>query len=501
MNDASPTIGAVFTPLQWGAWVVEEFGLREAWLEGKTILDPTCGEGHLLEALIFSALEKGVPAAELPLQRLFGIEQEAHFLEAFRTRIKKAYNIELPQSNLLHRNLLLEPVELRCDILLGNPPWCNFTDLPAPLKPLLKPIYQHYGMAGKSSELLLGNSRVDIAALVIAKSIKDHLNANGRALFFAPLSLLLGEGAHKNFRRFEVQGTRFRIESVHDFGAQQIFENVSARYALLNMRRDAEPVFPVPYFVRKRKTWEEMQARPFAALNDAWLIQATSGSRNAGSFERIALAQAAAPRQGINTGGANDVFIFNLLSENDDGSVTVKDARDRTHRLPARFVYPLLTSENFRDNDFTPHRYVLLPYEENGNALSSAALKKEPLLDAYLQEHRERLEARKGPLLRARIRQGCWWALFGVGAYNFAPYKIVWEAYGRSTFRPMLVEGRVQVNQSLQAYIPFYNKREARRMLKALKGKYVEEYLRAQSMSGTMNWAQPGKMRKLFELT
>ena len=40
---------------------------------------------------------------------------------------------------------------------------------------------------------------------------------------------------------------------------------------------------------------------------------------------------------------------------------------------------------------------------------------------------------------------------------------------------------------------------EAKRILGLLKDKRVEEYLLSLKMEGTMNWAQPGKIKKLVK--
>ena len=83
----------------------------------------------------------------------------------------------------------------------------------------------------------------------------------------------------------------------------------------------------------------------------------------------------------------------------------------------------------------------------------------------------------------------------------FAPYKIVWEAYGRNTFKPLLVFGRWQVNQSLQTYIPVWSKQEALELLEKLKNPVIEKYLLSMKMGKTMNWAQPGKIKKLLNVS
>ncbi len=94
-----------------------------------------------------------------------------------------------------------------------------------------------------------------------------------------------------------------------------------------------------------------------------------------------------------------------------------------------------------------------------------------------------------------------WWALLGVGPYNFAPYKIVWEAYGRKKFSPQIFEGQWQANQALQAFIPCDSEKEAKNILQKLENPVVEKILLSHRMEGTMNWAQPGKIKKLINFT
>lgn len=88
--------------------------------------------------------------------------------------------------------------------------------------------------------------------------------------------------------------------------------------------------------------------------------------------------------------------------------------------------------------------------------------------------------------------------MLGVGPYSFYPYKVIWEAYGRASFRPIIIPGHWQANQSLQAFIPLHSQIQAEVVCKSLGQRSVEAYLRSLRMEGTMNWAQPGKISKLI---
>jgi hypothetical protein len=102
-------------------------------------------------------------------------------------------------------------------------------------------------------------------------------------------------------------------------------------------------------------------------------------------------------------------------------------------------------------------------------------------------------------MISSWINKGYWWVMLGVGPYNFFPYKIVWEAYGKKTFNPIIVSNKWQANQSLQAFIPLKDMTEVETVIKQLKNPLIENYLLSLKMEGTMNWAQPGKIKKFIK--
>ena len=51
----------------------------------------------------------------------------------------------------------------------------------------------------------------------------------------------------------------------------------------------------------------------------------------------------------------------------------------------------------------------------------------------------------------------------------------------------------------MHAYCPCDTKEEAETLLEALNAKEIEDWLKSFSMDGTCNWAQPGKVAKIFD--
>ena len=493
--DTTLKIGDVFTPITAGKFAVEQFQIFQQWLDGASVFDPTMGKGNLLEALIEYGIEKGYQVEELPTSTLFGNELNTTYFKEAKANFIEKFGLNM-SSNFTNRDILdLNPK--RYDILLGNPPWQNFVDLPASYKEKIKPKFFEYDLVDGKQKLLLGGSRIDIAALIIQKSIKEHLTENGRAYFFMPLSLLLNDGAHSAFRTYRIQSTTFAIDSVYDFNNHSVFQGVATRYGLVSFQRDSTTKFPVDYFIFENSDWKKYSAQPLLHPKDPLSVLKVGAKNPLSNFEYIKLPKESKPRQGINTCGANAIYFFTEFKEIDSNTCLVNGGI----KLPTKYVQPLLTTSNFKEKSAIAQKWVLLPYSDAGKPLSFEEIQKEPDLLSYLHTHQSALSSRKGILIGSSIDKGLWWALMGVGVYNFMPYKVVWEAYGKNTFTPKIFKNDWQVNQSLQAYIPTSSLNEAKRIQKELKNPAIEAYLLSLRMEGTMNWTQPGKIKKFLRFS
>ncbi len=489
-------IGDVFTPPEWGAFAVEKFGVFEQWVKGASVFDPTMGTGNLLEALIDTGLKKGYTLDQLPTDRLFGNELNQTYHRQALTNFLEKYGWDM-SDQFSNEDILDFSNSRKFDVVLGNPPWINFVDLPDHYKTIVKSAFFEYDLVRDSRNLLLGGSRIDFAALVIQKSMLDFLTKEGNAYFFLPLSLLLNDGANQEFRTYCIGETHFAPKAVYDFNQYPAFKDISTRYGLVHFKRDAKANFPIPYFHMESNQWNETTARPIFHPHDPLSIQDPKQPDPLATFTPVQISKNSIPRQGINTCGANAVFFFDEYQQTNDSMCVVNGSI----QLPAEFVYPLLTSANFSSREIVAKKWVLLPYQQNGKPLTLKQLKAHSALYAYLLKHRQTLESRKGSLIGNWIQKERWWALLGVGPYNFSRHKVVWQAYGKKTFNPILVPERFQANQSLQAYMPFNSKKEANRVFRELRQPAVEAYLRSLRMEGTMNWAQPGKVKKLIRYT
>ncbi|MBI5485888.1 MAG: hypothetical protein HY905_01005 [Deltaproteobacteria bacterium] len=507
MTSIGTAIGQVFTPVDAAKRIASEHGVLEAWLRGATVLDPTAGDGSFLEALIELALERGIARARLPVQRLYAVERDEALLASFASRMRARFSLRLPDANLRAHDLFTLQDPPQADVLMGNPPWVNYVDLPETERARLRPLFHSCGLIRDPRRLLLGGSRIDLAALVIAWSIRHLLRHGGKAVFLAPLSLYLNDGAHEGFRRHVVDGVRYALREVWDHRGAPIFPGVATRYGLVTYERDAAARWPVPWREFAEDRWITQQAAPCGGEDGPLVVHDLGANAPTAKVTVQSDPDRAAwrPRQGVNTCGATDLFVFDRCTA--EGVMVVAENKVLGQvRLPRRYVLPLMTAETLRSGNRTPHRWILIPHDPvTGRPLERDAIDAMPDLALHLDAHAVRLRMRKGTMLGTHLRRGHWWALLGVGPYSYAPWRVAWEAFGRSTFRPALLDatddGPWQGNQALHAYIPVRDRAQGERVLRALAPEVIEPQLRAHRMEGTCNWAQPGRIARILALT
>lgn len=581
-------VGQVFTPLKWAETLITP-GLYDLWLDGASVFDPTGGRGHLLEAFVSRAVKNRHAVTDDMLSRLCMTEIDPRCIEEFHARMHARYGISMPAGAAVEADFLLGLGDESCtgrsstvgrfDVIVGNPPWINFADIPdrpPGYKERLKPLFLRYGLLDDARAALWGGSRVDLAALVLVKALVDHLKApagdpvagpggagNGpaaprgqsaqrgqgesdaqagrrdiRAGFFLPLSLFRNEGAHNTFRRLLAdRDFPLAVERIEDITAAKAFDRVHTRYAMVHFRTRASgeaAVHDSPSAVIRHHPDRQESSGEMCSGRHASTEQGHSPDHDPlpGDTPSVpTLPVSAKPRQGVNTCGANAVFMFGpedlpdiekdllfplidrgmfrldsasglsadeVIDAGTDAAIA-RDAEQPARSEPTGSAPGL--NRAWRHTSTLPSRYVLLPYDRlTGRVLDGDTLEAHyPRTWAYLCGHRQRLIDRRGSIIRSSITRGLWWALLGVGPYTFAPCKIVWPAYGAHTFTPRLFTGDWIPNQALQCSMSFSDPQAAAHVLEYLRSGAVERALLEAGGAGTPGWAQPGRMRKFFE--
>lgn len=487
-------IGRVFTPLAWAIWLIEVTGAFQAWLDGATVLDPTCGEGSFLEAFVALARREGIRITGEGLARLHGIEIVEADKFRLLERIRARYDARLAEDSITTTDFITATVSRRYDVLVGNPPWINFTDLPRELKAKWGPAYFSYQLVKEKREVLLGGSRADVAALVLKKALDDAVADAGRAAFFIPLSLFFNSGANDRFRPFPGSNHKYRVAKLWDFGQETVFQGISTRYGAVLFDRQGSQTWPVETNVRNNAIWTRAYSVAGDFRSGAWRQRETPEMDESGP-PVIEISPSQKPRQGVNTCGANDILIFERNGDR------LRNGLGDEWELEEALLFPLMNAGNFGRPFNGRQRWILVPHDtRTGRPLAWNAIAKYEHIAGYLSRYRETLSRRKGTLINAHIGRGYWWALLGVGPYSCASWKVAWEALGRKSFTPAVLEGRWQGNQAMHAFCPCASAQEADALAAALGRTEVERWLKSSAMEGTCNWAQPGRIGQVLTI-
>jgi hypothetical protein len=480
-------IGEVFTPIEWAKWLIRRWGVFERWISGATICDPTAGEGAFALALLSEAQNRGITVTQELISKIVLIEIRQKNLDTYKKLVLENYGLIVPPESVLCLDVVRQTPPVSFDILIGNPPWANFNDLPHDYKEMLKPHFVAEGLVPDGKAVLLGSSRTDLAALVLQVVIGKLLNDKGEGYFFLPLSLFTGNDAHRGFREYSANGVPFSITEVFEFNESKVFEGVGTSYGCACFNKGTNQEFPVRYWQESHGKWIENRAYPLREPTDQWRVLNEGEEILFDSGITVHLSPEQKPRQGINTCGANDVFIFNEFPD----------------FLPAEYLYPLATKEIWKHKKENPVKWILLPYDKaNGRPLREDEIRRHPSMWNYFLNHVDKLKGRKGVLIQSQITKGAWWSLMGVGPYSFSPYKVIWQSYGQSNFDPVVlssIEGQVwQGNQAMNAFIPCGSVESARTIQAGLSNPSILLLLKQLNGSGKCNWAQPGKIKKIL---
>ncbi|MDC7219197.1 MAG: N-6 DNA methylase [Spirochaetales bacterium] len=423
-----------------GKAVVDEIVSRFDLKGVDSVIDTAAGSCNFLLSL----------AAAYPKKQFYGVERNEQIYRAVLPATEAFPNLHYLRGDILLDELPIPP----CDLYLGNPPFINYTDLPPEYREKIRPLWIHYMPVQKGFSLLLGESRGDVAALVFYHSISRYLKEKGRFGVVLPNSLIKGNRATESFRKFP----GISVERLVDIPGEEAFANTNRPCFYILGQKGGQTTYPLLY----EKKGETVQLRKKGGL----LLEADL-ALDEGSDYPI--------RQGINTLGANGVYFFNEKPD-----------------LEEALLHPLLRSGDVGENRAEPSRWVLLPYDGEGCLLEEKTLKKDyPKSWEYLLSRKDKLEGRK-----SRFAKKSWYALFGIGPYTFAPWKVVWRAMGAKRLEAAVTDEAIP-NQAMHGYIACRSREEADYLCALLNTKKMRRMAEILSESRSRSFAQPGTMKLL----
>jgi hypothetical protein len=482
-------LGAFFTPPWLAAYVVEAVhALLPSPLHAR-LIDPACGAGTFLlaalEAHVAAARTHGIGGVELlqsTMARVAGLDINPVAVQAAKTNVLLFMAALARHEQVALPTRLQLPVELHdalapehplpgslaaehlppafdppFDAVIGNPPWVNWEYLPPAERARTQHLWAELGLfelRGTQKAF----SKEDVAGLFTYAAARRFLAAGGLLGFVLPQSLFKSTLNGRGFRRMHLgaAGPPLGVLAVDDLVALRPFEGASGRPAMLLLRKGEPTTPPIPYrrwrlpgsravpeawdwpTVHRAVTIDHGQATPTDPTDTA------SPWTDASLPETHILARLAGPcayraRAGMFTGGANGVYYVNLIEQAVDGMLLVRNLNSGARRavptveawIEPEFVFPLLRGREMEHWHAAGTSFVLCPHTALSRmaAVAPETLRAQaPRTYAYLEQFHSALAERRGFAgWERRFQQEAFYAVQRIGAYTFAPYKLVWR--------------------------------------------------------------------------
>lgn len=402
--DRQKLTGQVFTPAFVVDKILEDTGFDGPSALGRPVLDPACGDGRFLEAVVRRILDWS-PKKHLAhhLAQVHGWDTDAEALAACRAhldRLTEPTGLRIPW-NLRHCDALAEPSNHQTikpstafEFIVGNPPYIRIQHLEAAQRRFIQ---EHYAFCRG------GSTDIFIAFYELADRL---LTPEGRCGFITPNTFFYTETARPLREHFAQNRT---LVQVTNYGDIQLFDNATTYSAIAIFGKKPRVTFRFEKavgeneFLRQDLAFSELAGKKF------WQLGVAKSETPAGPR----LKDVARIHVGITT--LCDKAYFFPIEESDGGPHVWALTRLRGRlRLERAILKPLVKASTLKSGDEPVREYALFPYRKIGGKtqlIPEAELRRDfPLAYDYLLSVRPELDKRD----------------------NGRPVKAGWYAYARS---------------------------------------------------------------------
>jgi hypothetical protein len=144
--------------------------------------------------------------------------------------------------------------------------------------------------------------------------------------------------------------------------------------------------------------------------------------------------------------------------------------------LEPEYLFPFLKCSDLANLRIKPERFVVVTQQRTGDD-TSVIERKAPLTWRYLDSHRSLFEGRKSSIYNGRMP----FALFGIGDYTFAPWKVAVSGLHRTARFSLIgpVDGKPVLFDDASYFLPFESEAEAKIVAAILNSPVCQKFLSA----------------------
>ena len=368
-------------------------------------------------------------------------------------------------------------------MIVGNPPWVRWSKLPGTYRDRAKPTCEQYQIFSDTPHH--GGNELDISGMIVYTTADKWLKDTG-TLAFVITQTHFQSPSSQGFRRFRLDSTYRLVPSfVVDMKALKPFSEAANKTSVAVFRKTTKaPAFPVPYRiwtpakghpraiptnlpmseVKKRVAVQDKEASPVGGEGSPWAIlppgRFATVSRISGRSTWVQ------GRKGI-TADLNAVYFVSVSASNTSTGLVKVSTRPQSGRtsigqtrsfwVEPTLLYPLLKGAS----DFEPcylkpkGLFAFVPNEGITQAAYEAAKQlmdtTVPKTKMYFKVYERWLRNRS--TWSKRMTSAPFYAIYNVGSYTFAPYKVIWAEQSGAFEAAVAATGEVPL-LGQRPYIP-----------------------------------------------
>lgn len=437
------------TPDALAEQVLELLG-RDA-VAPQSVLEPTCGAGAFL-----AAASKQFPAAAL-----IGYDVSPAHVEAATQRLPQGRGqIQLRDFFTVDWVQVLQGLAEPL-LIIGNPPWITNAALGALAGTNLPPKANFKAQSG--FEALTGKSNFDVSEWMLIRLLQA---ARGRQF---TLAMLCKASVARRVMEFsasqgwQLSGTVRGIDARRHFAAEVdavLLQLTHPQNLVSTTALDSELRWPVYPSLAASQPTRLMGMVAGRVCSDVTAYLETRGLAGESELQW---------RSGLKH-DCSSVMELQLR----DGQWT--NPLRQPVEVEAEFLYPLLKGSDVANGRMEPRRRVIVTQRQLGEDTLKLQTQA-PKLWRYLSAHREQLDRRKSKIYAAQPP----FAVFGVGAYAFAPFKVaICGLYKRLAFRVVepFTERPVMLDDTAY-FLPCASRAQAEELAAALSSPRASAFFQA----------------------
>lgn len=383
------------------------------------------------------------------------------------------------------------------DIIVGNPPWVRWSDLPVNYRNTIKGFCKDYDLF--SSDKFVGGVESDISTMVLYSAADKWLRTGGTLAMLITRTVFKTESS-EGFRKFKIPKTttNFTVFKVEDYTALKPFENATNKPALVVLKKGGPKTkFPIPWIAWKasaRNTPKPYDSLPYVIKNtkrvklvahpvgnegSPWLTVPRQELKSCLALTRKDTAEEKYnARKGICT-DLNGLYYGHIVGGNFINSFgtkgSTKELTPLTIKIEADLLYPIARGREIKPFSWeSEHTYGIIPQNGMHGYPVAEMITKHPFAFAYFSRHKKLLEARSS--LKRYLPQDPFYACWNVGAYSFAEFKVCWREISNRLQSCVITkeDGKVVVPDHKIYFVPTDTAEEAHYLCAILNATAIE---------------------------